>query len=142
VCSFTEKRNFAPLYDRLLPLIESANVRNWNWKVPFDVNSPGVELAQFSVYNSSDAGFYEWHVDVGLRGATGRRKLSVTLQLTDPSTYEGGDLEIVTGNPSNPLKLPRNLGGAVIFPSYTLHRVSPVTKGVRYSVVLWLEELY
>lgn len=64
-----------------------------------------------------------------------RRKVSVTVQLSSPEEYEGGDLEFNLGNV---ISGPREQGAAVIFPSFYLHRVTPITKGVRKSFVLWV----
>ena len=65
-----------------------------------------------------------------------RRKISITVQLSDPSEYEGGDLQIkINAGQSD---TPKGLGNVVIFPSYLLHRVTPVTKGLRRSLVLWI----
>ena len=63
------------------------------------------------------------------------RKLSLTIQLTDPSKYEGGDLEIFQSH--EPLKMGKEQGMAILFPSYVLHGVIPVTKGERCSLVGW-----
>jgi PKHD-type hydroxylase len=65
-----------------------------------------------------------------------RRKLSLVCQLSDPSEYEGGELQINTGEIFTPEK---QKGTVILFPSYLLHRVTPVTKGTRRSLVLWIE---
>jgi PKHD-type hydroxylase len=65
------------------------------------------------------------------------RKVSITVQLSDPSEYEGGDLDIWQGGKEY-ITAPRGKGTVVIFPSYMMHRVSPVTVGTRRSFVLWL----
>jgi PKHD-type hydroxylase len=57
--------------------------------------------------------------------------------LTDSALYEGGDLEIWQGGEVRD-KTPRGSGIVIIFPSYMMHRVTPVTKGVRRSLVLWV----
>ena len=68
------------------------------------------------------------------------RKVSLTVQLSDPSEYEGGDLEISKGGLSEDsgYKMHRGKGTVVIFPSYMMHRVTPVTRGTRRSFVLWV----
>ena len=92
-----------------------------------------VEGFQFTRYDAP-GGKYEAHIDRGLN--TWTRKLSFTLQLTDPTEYEGGDLELVFGDePTTPKK---EQGFITVFPSYVLHRVTPVTKGTRYSLVAWI----
>ena len=64
------------------------------------------------------------------------RKLSLVVQLSDPEDYEGGDLEIYTGH--EPLVVKKKKGMTAFFPSYQLHGVTPVTKGTRYSLVVWV----
>lgn len=133
------KPNFAPVYQRIVPLANRLNDANWRFHIARSIDSPAVELVQFSLYNSSDQGFYDWHLDLGLQGQTGRRRISVTVQLSKSEAYEGGTLDIMAGR--DPTHMPREQGGAVIFPSYMLHRVAPVTRGVRFSLVAWFEEL-
>ena len=65
------------------------------------------------------------------------RKVSITVQLSDTDDYEGGNLEIWSGG-DNVKIAPRGRGNVVIFPSYMMHRVTPVTKGTRKSFVLWV----
>ncbi len=77
---------------------------------------------------------YGWHMDVGPDGDTATRKISVTVQLSDPDTYEGGNLELMPGDVAI---MRRVQGGAVLFPSFLLHRVTPMEKGTRYSLVAW-----
>jgi PKHD-type hydroxylase len=96
---------------------------------------------QFTQYNADDEGFYDWHNDVMWESSNcGHRKLSMVIQLSDPSEYEGGDLEIqpLYLGPPDPTVL-RKQGNVVVFPSFLMHRVTPVTKGTRYSLVAWME---
>jgi PKHD-type hydroxylase len=88
---------------------------------------------QFTRYQAPGE-HYEWHIDRGMQ--TGTRKLSLSLQLSDPDDYEGGDLEMWFGG--EPTKASRERGMMTFFPSYVMHRVTPVTKGVRYSLVCWI----
>lgn len=88
---------------------------------------------QFTKYVAPDS-HYTWHADMG--ASVPSRKLSLTVQLTDPSEYEGGDLEFFLGE--KPTKAPKTLGSVNVFPSWTVHRVTPVTRGTRYSLVAWV----
>ena len=88
---------------------------------------------QFTRYQAPGE-HYEWHIDRGMQSGT--RKLSLSLQLSDPEDYEGGDLELWFGG--EPLKANKQRGFITFFPSYVMHRVSPVTKGERYSLVCWI----
>ena len=70
------------------------------------------------------------------------RKLSMTVSLTNPDEYEGGDLEFDFRNQdeaSQPriCEEIRPKGSVIVFPSFVWHRVKPVTKGIRHSLVCW-----
>ena len=88
---------------------------------------------QFTEYEAP-SGHYTTHLDKWLDGPV--RKLSITIQLSDPSDYEGGNLELFFAN--DPVIVPKEQGFLAAFPSYTLHGVTPVTKGTRYSLVAWI----
>tara|TARA_Y100000004_G_C8758499_1_gene345479 strand:- start:11 stop:670 length:660 start_codon:yes stop_codon:yes gene_type:complete len=92
------------------------------------------ESIQYTVYDGTEQGFYCAHVDHGENFY--KRKLSVVIQLTDPNEYEGGDLLLHTGK--SPHVIGRGLGNVVVFPSWMLHEVTPVTKGTRRSLVCWV----
>ena len=97
------------------------------------------EQAQYAEY--SKGGFYNWHMDSNTEMAAMPtvRKISMTLLLNDSKDYEGGDLEIFCGetldSEKNKFKLKQ--GYAVFFASFLLHRVVPVIKGNRKSLVMW-----
>lgn len=92
-----------------------------------------IEGFQFTRYDAP-GGKYNQHIDRGLN--TWTRKLSFTLQLSDPKDYKGGELELYFGE--DPTKPSKEQGFIAVFPSYVLHRVTPVTKGTRYSLVAWI----
>ena len=99
----------------------------------FDLAGFG-EALQFTRYeNIGDT--YTWHQDLGI-GSTSCRKLSVVVQLSDPATYRGCDLQIY--REGEPAAVERSQGTVLIFPSWTLHRVTPLEAGVRYSLVAWI----
>ena len=91
------------------------------------------EPGQFTHYLTG--GFYEWHMDNDVAGKRQQpvRKISMTLLLSDPSTFEGGELELMSKNKTAKLKQ----GQAIFFASWLQHRVKPVTKGERKSLVMW-----
>jgi PKHD-type hydroxylase len=64
------------------------------------------------------------------------RKLSLVMQLSDPYEYEGGELQLKTGH--NDITIPKQKGLVTIFPSFTLHRVTPLTSGTRRTLVVWV----
>ena len=88
---------------------------------------------QFTKYEAPSQ-HYTWHQDSGPN--CGIRKLSMSLQLSDPEDYEGGDLQFLHGKEETTAERKRGL--MLFFPSWTLHRVTPVTKGTRYSLVAWV----
>ena len=91
------------------------------------------EPAQFTHYLTG--GFYEWHMDNDVVGKHQPpvRKISMTLLLSDPSTFEGGELEFMSKGKTVKLKQ----GQAIFFASWLQHRVKPVTQGERKSLVMW-----
>lgn len=91
------------------------------------------EGLQFTRYDAP-AGKYDAHIDKIFNGVV--RKLSFSVQLSDPDNYEGGDLALHLG--AEATKVPKEQGKLVAFPSYALHSVQPVTKGTRYSLVAWI----
>lgn len=91
------------------------------------------EALQMTNYDSSENGMYGWHVDYG---ASVSRKLSLVVQLSDPSEYEGGELQIKINADHTAIKKQR--GYVAVFPSYILHQVTPVTRGNRQSLVAWI----
>ena len=95
------------------------------------------EPIQLGIYSANDEGHYDWHTDSGTPTSGAQRKLSLALLLSDPSEFEGGRLELKTTS-DVPITVEQKKGRAWVFPSYTLHRVTPVTKGIRRSLVLWV----
>ena len=91
------------------------------------------EVGQFTHYIKG--GFYNWHMDNVIIGKTQPpvRKISMTLLLSDPSTFEGGELEFMSKGKTAKLQQ----GQAIFFASWLQHRVKPVTKGERFSLVMW-----
>lgn len=100
----------------------------------FDLTGFG-EPIQLTNYDQSEHGMYGWHVDYGGK-ISPSRKLSLVLQLTDPSQYEGGNLQVLTGG--QPVNVRKQRGLVAAFPSYVLHQVTPVTSGNRQSLVAWI----
>jgi PKHD-type hydroxylase len=118
------------LYDRLAYIARSLNSKFYG----FDLFG-FVEDFQYTVYTENEQGHYTWHNDMS-DTAISPRKFTLVLQLSDPSEYEGGDLETFIG--VNPGVVDKKKGMVAGFPSWTLHRVTPVTKGVRKSLVIWI----
>ncbi len=116
------------VFDKLSHVVSSLNAQFYR----FDLTGFG-EAIQLTNYDESESGMYGWHQDYG---GIPSRKLSLVLQLTDPSQYEGGNLQIMTGGEAQTVRKQRGL--IVVFPSYILHQVTPVTSGNRQSLVAWI----
>lgn len=116
------------VYDRLSQACLQVNTNRYK----FEVQGFQTEL-QLASY--TDGGFFDWHMDFGA-GDISNRKLSITVQLSDPDEYEGGELQFMINQ--NVHTAPREKGTAIIFPSFGLHRVQPVTSGTRMSIVGWI----
>ena len=116
------------VFDKLANVASKINAQHFR----FDLTGFGEPL-QLTNYDQSENGMYGWHQDYG--GGISR-KLSMAVQLTDPSEYEGGNLQMLTsGEPQNVRK---QRGLIAICPSYVLHQVTPVTQGSRQSLVAWV----
>ena len=124
----TPNNDTAWIYEKLSHYIQSLN------KDYFKFDLVGfTEPIQFTKYEAP-SGHYRPHIDKGLNIYP--RKLSVVVQLSDSNDYEGGNLELYTSG--TPAIANKDQGFLIAFPSYTLHGVTPVTKGVRYSLVMWV----
>ena len=133
------------IYKEIQPFIHQANkLANWNFDWSFS------ESCQFTKYKLNQ--FYDWHADAWESAydnpsnpdTHGKiRKLSVTCSLSAPEDYEGGELEFDFRNTDPDKQSVRKCaeikprGSIVVFPSFVWHRVKPVTKGTRYSLVIW-----
>lgn len=117
------------LFSRLANAVSVLNSQFYQ----YDLTGFG-EAIQLTNYDQSEHGMYGWHQDFGGGGVS--RKLSLVLQLSDPASYEGGNLEMFGANGPEPIQKKRGL--ITIFPSYTWHQVTPVTRGSRQSLVAWI----
>lgn len=89
------------------------------------------EGAQIYVYPTG--GFLNAHMDIG-KGHMSTRKLGITVQLSDPKDYDGGELEFIDSVQT----VPRERGTLAVFPTYMLHQVRTITRGERFSLVSWV----
>jgi PKHD-type hydroxylase len=117
------------LYSKIMGMAAEANRNLWG----FDLQST-VDSIQYTEYLGG-GGHYDYHLDIGSGGAS-LRKVSIVVQLSDPSEYDGGEFQLLRGR--FPETLPKNKGAVLIFPSYLLHRVTPIESGVRRSLVMWV----
>lgn len=89
------------------------------------------EALQYTAYGPGDK--FDWHIDLG-PGSISARKLSVSILLSADADYEGGGLEFLNAGGD---RSAIGAGTAIFFPSYMAHRVAPVTRGMRRSLVAW-----
>ena len=109
--------------------IRYANSLNFHYNLSDDDK----ELAQISKYSVGE--FYGEHRDFGTNDDSITRKLSLTVQLSDEDSYEGGDLIFYNGSIKD--KAPRGRGSVIVFDSRVFHEITPIIRGVRYSLVKW-----
>lgn len=136
--SWITESNCPWLYERLGYIVQQLNGQFYDydlWGFHEDM--------QFTTYTSKDKGFYDWHLDsmgptIDENNVDKRlpRKFSLTMQLSDPEEYKGGNLLIKSGQ--KPTVAPKAKGQIVAFPSFMLHKVTPVTEGTRKSLVVWV----
>ena len=116
------------IYERIANLAATCNAQNYH----FELNGFMQDL-QLTNYESGE--YFDWHMDFH-SGEISHRKLSVTVQLSDDESYEGGDLQFMINNRIE--SAPRRKGTVIVFPSFILHRVTKVTAGKRNSIVGWV----
>lgn len=114
------------VFERIHQLVRAAN--NW-WG--FDIT----HLLSMEVLRYREAQHYVTHTDIGPGFAT--RKISLSVQLSDPADYKGGDLELRWAD--KPERMHREQGSVIVFPSWTLHRVTPVKSGERRAMTAWVQ---
>jgi PKHD-type hydroxylase len=132
ICWFRCEREyfseFEWIYRRCTDVVKNINEKFFNYDLTF------IEELQFTAYNKKGS-FYGKHIDSTYEGNT-HRKLSFTIQLSDEKMYKGGDLLLY--NSKDPDNAPKGIGVMTIFPSWTLHEVTPIKQGERYSLVGWV----
>ena len=119
-------------YRRLEDAVLALNARFFR----FDLS--GLATLQYALYGGPDGGHFDWHKDYGRDPsdpAREPRKLTLSLQLSDPSDYQGCDLQVRAGNQID--IAPRARGTLVAFPANVLHQVTPIRSGVRKALVVW-----
>jgi len=111
--------------------VKLANDENWQYDIT------AIQSVQITKYN--EGGFYNWHTDFCPDKCSPNyyRKLSITIQLNDPSEYEGGILQIFDYQ-NKRIDIEKRKGSICVFEGRTLHRVTKIKSGSRYSLVAWI----
>lgn len=125
-----EVRGMEWAMERLIDVVRKSNTNHYDFDIREFAESP-----QVASYNASAGSHFSWHSDIGRGRTAQKRKLTLVVQLSNSNSYEGGDLEIMPG--AQIFAASRARGCASIFPSYTLHQVTPVVTGIRYSLTVW-----
>lgn len=129
-------RDLQFMYENVDKLVKRANqLADWNFEYNY------IEPLQYTVYGKGQ--YYDWHVDATSQGAQAKRKLSFVMLLDDEDSFEGGEFQIEWGSPDDGEKRIHTInlktaGSIVVFPSHIWHRVTPVTKGTRRTIVGWI----
>lgn len=119
-------------YERLRDSVARTNEAYFR----YDINGLYEQLVFLKyTYDENQPGKYNWHQDIG-GGMSSLRKLSTVTQLSNPGDYDGCRLRLFTNCDFDPDRVGR--GDTIIFPSYLPHCVTPITRGVRYSLVSWI----
>jgi PKHD-type hydroxylase len=118
-------------FDKLARIVSIVNAEHFDYEIMGITH----ELQLLHYDSGEDPGHYEWHVDVG-NMTSSTRKISVSVQLTAPDQYTGGDL-MVNSN-GEMLNASRDRGALALFPSYCLHKVTPMQEGERWALVIWV----
>tara|TARA_Y100000289_G_scaffold6824_1_gene6178 strand:+ start:2195 stop:2770 length:576 start_codon:yes stop_codon:yes gene_type:complete len=118
---------------KLWNVVNDANRTNFGFDISY------LDSVQYTVYH--DGGdHYDWHIDTFLDTPNAfHRKLSVTVQLTNSNEYTGGDFKLRDGTGQELPEHVKDKGSVLIFPSFLLHKVTPVTSGTRRTLVAWFE---
>jgi PKHD-type hydroxylase len=125
----TQTENF---YRRMEDAVLLLNARFFR----FDLT--GLATFQYAIYGGTEGGHFDWHKDYGRDPADPHReprKLTLSLQLSDPDDYQGCELQVRAGNQID--TAPRQRGALVAFPANVLHQVTPIRSGVRKVLVIW-----
>ena len=133
ICWIPQVEKWKKLYEKVMELVSQCNREFYK----FDINGMFDDI-QYTEYDSSYKGNYGWHYDLGedMSVQTGR-KISVSIQLSDPEEYDGGELQF-SMHENVIYTAPKDRGTMILFPSYMKHRVTPVTRGKRISLVTWI----
>lgn len=124
-----DRETYGWLYDIVTGVFTSAN-EQMRYDIAPAMNDPIVLLR----YDADDEGYFQWHADTMPFDMT--RKMTVLVPLSDPSEFEGGSLQFLQNGALAEIK--QEPGRPVVFPSWLIHQVTPVTKGRRYSLVAWI----
>lgn len=120
------------IYEKISNVVSIINARHFDFEIS-GITHP-MQLISYSA-DQEIKGHYDWHTDTG-PGEPSTRKISLVVQLSDPKDYDG--CELVINNHGTEVTATHERGSIHMFPSYMLHKVSPISRGNRYSLVVWI----
>ena len=125
-----KNKNLSWLYEKIGKRILELNSEKWNFKLS------KLDYFQYTEYDEIYNGHFDWHLDIG-NTCNSTRKLSISIQLSSENDYKGGELTIRNKNVDKIAS--KKQGTLIVFPSYILHKVEPVTKGNRKALIIWFK---
>ena len=119
------------LYDKVTNAVKEINTELFQFELS------GAQPFQYTIYDSTEEGEYDWHNDTMSTENDGVRKLSVVILLSDKNEFSGGSF-LISPAGGKPKEILMKMGRMVVFPSWTPHCVTPVLEGTRISLVMCL----
>lgn len=120
------------IYEKISNIVSVVNTLHFDYDISGITH--GVQLIEYSS-DTEIQGHYNWHVDAG-NGEPAHRKISISTQLSGPNDYQG--CELLINNHAHEVVGSKERGSVHLFPSYMLHKVAPITSGIRYALVIWI----
>jgi len=120
------------VYEKVASIVSFVNKYYFDYEINGILH--GLQLIEYSSQEKIK-GHYDWHIDSG-HGDPATRKISLTIQLSDPKDYDG--CELVINNHGTEITGTKERGSIHLFPSYMTHKVTPITRGTRYALVIWI----
>jgi len=121
------------IYEKVVKAIAIANKTHFDYEIAGIIHT--LQLIEYNTVDEENPGHYSYHVDAG-NGDPATRKISYVAQISDPRDYEG--CELVVNNFGHEIVASKERGSVHMFPSYMVHKVTPITKGKRFSLVIWV----
>ena len=135
-----KNQNTSWIFDRFNDIADKLNQQFFQFELY------GYDAIQYTTYDGSEQGQYDWHMDSFIDGSippdmagTSQRKLTIVMLLNDPNNFTGGQFQLNTAKEINAETINLERGMLIGFPSFLIHRVSPVLSGIRKSMVIWIE---
>jgi hypothetical protein len=121
------------VFDKVIKAITLANNMYYDYDIAGITH--GLQLIKYQHTDGESRGHYDWHIDAG-NGPVSTRKISATIQLSNPDDYQ--DCDLIVNNHGGILHASRERGAINMFPSYMPHQVTKITGGIRYALVIWV----